>query len=271
MEYIIKEQNGEKITIRTVQKELYKILKEIDRICEKNNIDYYLIGGTCLGAVRHKGFIPWDDDADIGMSRKDYKKFIEALKKDLSNEFTFHCYEEDKKYLVTWPAMKIRKKDTYVKEKNILLKNKCKDSDGIFVDVFIYDYSSESELLDKAFRLINIILMVIIVFFENIFINPIPLKFLYRFNARLYGKICKKGKYFNEEITWIFEKRYKTKYKDIYPTTKIQFEDTLLRVPGNYKEYLTAVFGKNYMIPIEENKRNCKHIKDVELNINKEQ
>ena len=167
--------------------------------------------------------------------------------------------------------MKIRKKDTYVKEKNILLKNKCKDSDGIFVDVFIYDYSSESELLDKTFRLINIILMVIIVFFENIFINPIPLKFLYRFNARLYGKICKKGKYFNEEITWIFEKRYKTKYKDIYPTTKIQFEDTLLRVPGNYKDYLTAVFGKNYMIPIEENKRNRKHIKDVELNINKEQ
>lgn len=271
MEYIIKEENGEKITIRTVQKELYNILIEIDRICEKNNIDYYLIGGTCLGAVRHKGFIPWDDDADIGMSRKDYKKFIEALKKDLSNEFTFHCYEEDKKYLVTWPAMKIRKKDTYVKEKNFLLKNKCKDSDGLFVDVFIYDYSSETELLDKTFRLINIILMVIIVFFENICINPIPLKSLFRFNARLYGKICKNGKYFNEEITWIFEKRYKTKYKDIYPTQKIQFEDTYLRVPGNYKEYLTAVFGKNYMTPIEKSKRECKHIKDVELNINKEQ
>ena len=114
MEYIIKEENGEKITIKTVQKELYKILIEIDRICEKNNIDYFLTGGTCLGAVRHKGFIPWDDDADIGMSRKDYKKFIKTLKKDLSENFTYHCYEKDKRYLVTWPAMKIRIKNTYI-------------------------------------------------------------------------------------------------------------------------------------------------------------
>ena len=109
--------------------------------------------------------------------------------------------------------------------------------------------------------------MTIIVFFENIFINPILLKELYRFNARLYGKICKNGEYYNEEITWIFEKRFKTKYKDIYPTTKIQFEDTYLRVPGNYKNYLTAVFGKNYMTPIKESKRGCKHVKDIKLNL----
>lgn len=271
MEYIIKDENGEKITIADVQKEILKILKEIDRICEKNNIEYFLTGGTCLGAVRHEGFIPWDDDADIGMSREDYKRFIKALKKDLSSDFVFQCYEEDKRYLVTWPAMKIRLKNTYVEEKNALLKNKCKESDGLFVDIFIFDYSSQSELLDKTFRLINIILMVLIVFFENIFINPIPLKALYRFNAKLYGKICKKGKYYNEELTWVFEKRYKTKYKDIYPTTRIIFEDTYLKVPGNYKEYLTAVFGKNYMTPIEESKRKCKHIKDVELNIKKGQ
>ena len=272
MEYVIKEKNGKIIKIRDVQKELCKILKEIDRICEKNNIEYFLTAGSCLGAVRHKGFIPWDDDADIGMSRKDYNRFIEALKKDLSDDYTFHCYEENKKYLVTWPVMKIRKKDTYIKEKNFLLKNKCKDSDGLFVDVFIYDHSSKSEIIDTIFRLTNTLLMIPIVLLENLFINPIPLKELYRFNAKIYGKLSKNSEYYGEDLTWVFDyKRFKTKYKDIYPTKKIQFEDTYLRVPGNYDNYLKDIFGNDYMIPIEESKRTCKHIKDIELNIEKQE
>ena len=137
MEYVIYEDNGKKVTTKMLQEKLLEALKEVDRICEKNNIDYFLADGTCLGAVRHKGFIPWDDDVDIAMSRSEYKKFIKALEKDLSDKYVYHCYEKNKKYTVTWPAMKIRMKNTYIKEKNVLLPNKCKDSDGIFIDVFI--------------------------------------------------------------------------------------------------------------------------------------
>lgn len=267
MEYIVYEDETKKITTKELQEKLLEILKEIDRICKKHNIDYFISDGTCLGAVRHEGFIPWDDDADIGMSRSDYKKFIKALDEDLSDKYLYHCYEKSKKFLVTWPAMKIRMKNTCIKERNVLLKNKCTDSDGIFVDVFIYDHMAKHRIFDIPLRTINTILMPIIVLFENIRINPIPLKALFRFNARLYGKLCKNSEYFADDITWVFNPihPYKMKYTDIYPTKKLKFEDTYLSVPGNCHNYLVAKYGPNYMTPPSENKRISKHIKEIEL------
>lgn len=271
MEYVVKEKDGKKITTRMVQDKLLIILKEIDRICSKNNIDYFISDGTCLGAVRHQGFIPWDDDADIGMSREDYKKFLKAIEKDLSSDFVYHCYEKSKKYLAPWPAMKIRLKNTYVKEKNTFLQNKCKDNDGIFVDVFIYDHMAKSPILDFPLRTANIVLFPFITLFENIHINPIPLKALFRYNARLYGRINKKSKYFADDITWIYNlyKPYRMKYTDIYPTHRIQFEDIELPVPNNCHNYLVAKYGNTYMSPPPENKRYGDHIKDINLDSDK--
>ena len=113
-EYIVKQfADGSKVTVRELQLELLEMMKDIDAICKKHNITYFLSSGSCLGAVRHKGFIPWDDDMDIAMSRDEFKKFIKALDKDLpKRKYCYHCYEKSKKYTVTWPAMKIRKKKT---------------------------------------------------------------------------------------------------------------------------------------------------------------
>lgn len=75
-EYILKtKKDGSSITVRDVQLVLLEMLKDIDSLCKKHNIKYWLTGGSALGAVRHKGFIPWDDDADIGMLREDYENF----------------------------------------------------------------------------------------------------------------------------------------------------------------------------------------------------
>lgn len=267
MEYIIKEKaNGEKVTVRQLQLKLLVMMKEIDRVCRKNNISYFLAGGSCLGAVRHKGFIPWDDDMDIAMSRSEYKKFIKALEKDLSDDYVFHCYEKSKKYPVTWPAMKIRMKNTYIREMNVLLPNTCKDSDGIFIDVFIYDYMSNNRILDFPLRFINTLLMPLIVLFENLSINPIPLKEWYRFNARFYGRLCKNSKYFADEITWTFRKTpFKYKYSDIYPIQYTEFEGIELPIPGNSHEYLRKNYGETYMTPPKEGKRYAKHTLDINL------
>lgn len=65
------------------------IMEEIDGICKRHDIKYSILGGALIGAIRHKGFIPWDDDMDIGMLREDYNRFLEVAPKELSERFFF--------------------------------------------------------------------------------------------------------------------------------------------------------------------------------------
>ena len=111
-----------------------EIANEVKKICENYKIKYFLIAGTLLGAVRHRGFIPWDDDLDMGMLRKDYIKFLKIARKEL----------DDKYYLESWkvasgyglPFTKIRMNGTKYIERN------SKDVNchlGIFIDIFPFD------------------------------------------------------------------------------------------------------------------------------------
>lgn len=112
-----------------------KIALEIKRICESNNIHYFLTAGTLLGAVRHGGFIPWDDDMDIGMLRDDYDRFVEACKKDLSPEFFMQTWDSDPNYPFSYGKLRL-KGTRFVEgfsEKSDLLEN------GLFVDIFPFD------------------------------------------------------------------------------------------------------------------------------------
>jgi len=273
-EYLLKEKkDGTKIMVRDVQLALLEMAKDIDKICKDNNIEYCLTGGSTIGAYKYKGFIPWDDDFDIAMLRKDYKRFIKALEKDLDKEkYTFHCFEKNKKYDVTWPYMKIRKKNTYIKEVNKLLPNRCTDCDGIFIDVFIYDYMAKSTIMDLPLRLCNSVLMPIIIFFENIKINPIPLKHLYRFNAKLYGFLNQKSKYIGDDLTWTYRNpmtplRYR---KDkIFPAVRVPFEDTEFPVQNGMKEYMIRHWGENVFKPLPIEKQKPGHVYDINLTSSK--
>ena len=96
--------------VKKVQQTQLTMLNEFDRICKKNELNYFFTGGTLLGAVRHKGFIPWDDDIDVGMLRKDFNKFIKCCKKDLGDDYILESYHTSNK---SWRLyMKIRLKDT---------------------------------------------------------------------------------------------------------------------------------------------------------------
>nr|WP_275982079.1 LicD family protein [Ohessyouella blattaphilus] len=75
-----------------------EIIKLFVEICEKYNLRYYLVGGSMLGAVRHKGFIPWDDDTDVGMPRPDYEKFLDIVENELPNDYGFLNYKRHKEY-----------------------------------------------------------------------------------------------------------------------------------------------------------------------------
>ena len=111
------------------------ILKEFDRVCRKNNINYVMIAGTMLGAIRHKGFIPWDDDIDVAMLREDYEKFKKTCLDDLNSDICyFQDHTTDPEY--RWGHAKLRRTGTtFVRVGQEHLK--CKT--GIFIDVFAMD------------------------------------------------------------------------------------------------------------------------------------
>ena len=101
-------------TLRKVQLVQLEIAKEISRVCDENGIKYFLTGGTLLGAVRHGGFIPWDDDLDIGMFRQDYEKFLEIAPVSLREQYKIIDWNSDQSY--PHPMGKVIKKGTLYKE-----------------------------------------------------------------------------------------------------------------------------------------------------------
>ncbi|WP_297968039.1 phosphorylcholine transferase LicD, partial [uncultured Anaerovibrio sp.] len=97
--------------LKKLQETQMELIAEVDRICKKCNIKYNMVGGTMLGAIRHKGYIPWDDDADIGFLREGYEKFREACKTELDHEkFYMQDLRDTKGY--RWGYGKLRRRGT---------------------------------------------------------------------------------------------------------------------------------------------------------------
>ena len=276
-EYILKDNGREKITVRDLQLEVLSIMDEIHRVCEKNNIKYGLMAGSALGIVNYKGFIPWDDDIDVCVERKDWNKFIEALKKDLSDDFYFQCFETDKKFnVINGPTMKVRKKGTYIKETNFLLKNKCK-GDGIFVDVIIYDNICENKFIDEINRTVIKILMPILVLLDNLHINPIHLKKFVVWFSNRYSRKYENSKLMSQPISVPWEKFMHEPVflkEDILPFKKYEFEGRQFYSYNNIEKILKEWYGPNCLkrwdgkkwvetLPID--KRKPKHTVDLNL------
>ena len=119
-----------------------EILDEFVRICEKYDLQYYLVGGTLLGAVRHQGFIPWDDDIDVAMPREDYDKFAVIAEKELSPKYFYQCPATDPYYFLTYA--KIRKNGTEVYEERFKYSKFHK---GVFIDIFPLDFCPKPGLV----------------------------------------------------------------------------------------------------------------------------
>lgn len=121
-------------TLHKLQQTELELLLEFDRVCRKNNIRYTLTGGTLLGAVRHGGFIPWDDDADVSMLRCEYEKFRAACRTQLGEQYYFQDMETTEGY--RWGYGKLRKKNTLFLREN---QEHMPYEQGVFIDVFPRD------------------------------------------------------------------------------------------------------------------------------------
>lgn len=277
-EYFITIRNGKKIPVRDLQKEVLSVMEEIDRVCRKNDIPYFLIAGSSLGIVNYGGFIPWDDDMDIAVDIKDWKRFIEAMKRDLKDQFYFDCYEIDKRYnTIAGPWMKVRKKNTYIEEVNFLLKNRCKRGNGIFVDVIPYGGISEHKVMDELERTVVKLNMIGIVLLDNLHINPIPLKsFVYWFSKKCM-KWHQNSKFISQPVSVPWEKFLKEPVflkEDVYPVKEYSFEGRSFYSYHNIEKVMRKWYGPNCLkkwngkeweetLPIE--KRKPKHTRDLNL------
>lgn len=140
--------------LRRLQLTELELLIEFDRICRKNQIRYSIIGGTLLGAVRHKGFIPWDDDADVALLRSDYDAFVRACEYDLDkSRFYFQDHFQTEGY--RWGYGKLRRKNTsFVRPAS----DDFPYEQGVYIDVMPLDYVPDSKVGQLSCNLISFIL-----------------------------------------------------------------------------------------------------------------
>ena len=124
--------------LRKVQLTQLEILREVNRVCSENHIRWFLCCGTLLGAVRHQGFIPWDDDLDIGMLRQDYERFCALAKEKMDPRFCIQSWHTEPDYPL--PFAKVRMRNTlYIEEKSIPFQE-----NGFYIDVFPFDSAPEN-------------------------------------------------------------------------------------------------------------------------------
>lgn len=251
-------------TLVELRKVQIEILNEIDRICRKNNINFFLIGGTLLGAVRHKDFIPWDDDLDIAMTRDDFEKFRAIIKEQLDEKYFFDYYDTDKDYYL--PFAKVRKNNTTFDEE---VSQKLDNHKGIFVDIFIYDFVdnnikrcfikaaiiqslSDTILWKKKLIKLNSCRHPIFVIAFSIFSPKLILKLIDFISKKFNGKTENKKNIacFNSLIN--IKKDFFSS-DDFFPLKKILFGENEYNGLNDNDKFLTIQYG-DYMTlpPVEE-------------------
>ncbi|MGN9160347.1 LicD family protein [Clostridium sulfidigenes] len=275
------------IEIKDVQKVELEILIEFDRICKKNNIKYQLFAGTLLGAIRHNGFIPWDDDIDVCLLRKDYNRFIKACEKELNSKYFLQTHETDKNYIMQFA--KIRKNNTVFMEK---ATSECKIHQGIYIDVFPMDNILPGSLIGKAQqRLLYIIGRINLsrVKMHCLDANKPIEKYLGIMTHYMLKLIPKKWTdILQTKITCMFENkdtkyishltngasyeryvRYMMEKSSFYDSIDGNFEGNDFPIPRNYNEVLLQLFGKYMELPPVEKRSPHHGVINIDLGYDK--
>lgn len=240
------------IDIRSIQMVMLEIMVQIDKLCKENGIRYVLDGGTMLGAVRHKGFIPWDDDMDIIMPRDDYLRFIKIAEEQLPPKYVFQCIENTPQYPYNFG--KVRAVNTVFKEK---MTGHLPINHGIYVDVFPMDYVDTLHPNRLAFvkRWISHYTMLryqklkMVDRKRYLIASLLPLRFInssvtalmeYRLKngGNQVAKLCHQGPRKPPVPVSIFD-----------DVILAPFEDYMFRIPKAYDQYLSERYGDYMTIP----------------------
>lgn len=250
--------------LRQVQLIELELLIEVDRICKKNNIKYNIIAGTLLGAVRHKGYIPWDDDADVALLREEYVKFVDACRRDLDHtKYYFQDYEVTEGY--RWGYGKLRRKDTLFLREN---QENMPYEQGIFIDVFPLDqvpnfYPARMLTNFHCFCIRKVLWSEV---GKNVsggilkkvyeWINHIPINNIIKHYKKMYEKLNRKNTKWVRILLFPTPNRSYGYLKKWYEESElIDFEGELFPGIKDYKEYLSFKFGNYTELPPMEKRK----------------
>lgn len=254
--------------VRAVQEKILETMKYIDKLCRENSITYYIMGGTALGAIRHGGFIPWDDDLDIFMTPDQYMRFKTIFEQENSDKFIIQEWRTTPEYL---EYAKVRMNGTTFIEENF--RDRRDLHQGIYVDIMILHKVPKSSFVQK------------IVYYESKFVTlyalsqrnwkpkskgqKIVLEILRFMPCKIMAKIFYKRIYRYDNLNdnykycyWITPAKFRSGLFDasfFAEPIDIPFEDTNLMGSERIKDYLEYRYGNYMKLPSKEQQEAAVH------------
>lgn len=249
--------------LRQHQLKLLEMLKYFDKVCTENGIRYWLSSGTCLGAVRHGGFIPWDDDMDVEMMREDFLKLEKVFMEN--DDYVIQTWKNDPYYTMSFAKLR---------DKNSLVYDTLYKYSGRFIDIFAIEYTARpisffTAYLHKFFgghlcdalkktNGHNPLFRILFIFLSLFFFL---LKYCYFFSVpffRLLGKFSKHKELRHQYGVWFIDNV--RVIEDIFPLKRINFEGCMLPVPFSTDNYLRRIYGDYMELPNEDAIRASLHV-----------
>lgn len=264
--------------LKMLQKTLLGILLDINEVCRENGIRYVLGGGSALGAVRHQGFIPWDDDIDINMARADYDRFIPLFREKFGERYWVHTPEDTDNYALLYT--RVRKKGTCVKTRDDFFCDEC----GAMVDIFVMENTYDNRFL-RLIHGLGSMAFGLLVSCRKFYRDKNQLISLCRDDTRLrrvirvkafiggflavfsinawtraansWNRLC----YHYDSENVVIPSGRKHFFGELYKragmckSQEMTFEGKSIPCPDDLQTYLDALYGQNYMTPPRDSEK----------------
>ncbi len=261
-----------KSEINELQKIQLSMLKDFDAVCQRHRISYQLFSGTALGAVRHKGFIPWDDDIDVVMLREDYERFFDSASKELDS----NKYYVQREFSEHWPMFfsKLRLNGTTYIEK--YHSHDARIHQGIYIDIFPCDNLSDSRLMQKLQYIASKIVIAKSLYARGYETNSTVKKCFMQFCRILptepFKRLCIRRNDSSSLKVHTFFGGGKKFERSIFfrewfeQSVKMRFEDSEFPVSAHYDEMLRVMYGDYMVMPTLEQRVCKRHAAIVDIN-----